>query len=404
MPKVDFTNYLEREQAYVKHCLLEQYLPELTYRVGKKWDSIVYIDGFAGPWQTNDPDHADSSFAVAVDALRQCQTGLRDTHGREIHMKSILVEQQRDAYLELKRFASRESTTNFEIHALNGEFVDNISRIEKLIGSSTHNSFRFVFLDPKGWAQIPMRHLQSFLNNRSCEVLINLMTGHIIRFLDEPDRAESYHELFGRHEVLDLLRRAPYEQRTELAVQEYARSLRLLCNFKYASSAVILKPAEERIGYFLVYGTNHPRGVEVFKAAELKAARIQDEVRHEAHVRRTSQPSLLFDQAPPSSRISSELRRDYLRKAQDRVLNVLSSKRRLTEMLYEDILCEAMEYPLVAPDDLINWLEALKPDLEIQLAGTGRRKKPNALQGDRVVIKNPGGLRQTGKARISTTL
>jgi hypothetical protein len=46
MPKVDLANYLQREQAYIKHCLLEQYLPELIYRVGKKWDSIIYIDGF----------------------------------------------------------------------------------------------------------------------------------------------------------------------------------------------------------------------------------------------------------------------------------------------------------------------------------------------------------------------
>ena len=52
MPKVDFSNYEGREQAYVKHCLLEEYLPELAYRVGRTWDSLVYVDAFAGPWQT----------------------------------------------------------------------------------------------------------------------------------------------------------------------------------------------------------------------------------------------------------------------------------------------------------------------------------------------------------------
>src|SRR3989442_13950222 len=34
MPKVDLSLYKQREQAYVKHCLLEEYLPEWAYKVG----------------------------------------------------------------------------------------------------------------------------------------------------------------------------------------------------------------------------------------------------------------------------------------------------------------------------------------------------------------------------------
>jgi len=72
MPKVDLSNYEGgREPARVKHSLLEEYLPELAYRVGRTWDSFGYVDGFAGPWKTQDPSHADSSFAIAIDALRR---------------------------------------------------------------------------------------------------------------------------------------------------------------------------------------------------------------------------------------------------------------------------------------------------------------------------------------------
>lgn len=401
MPKIDLSNYAQREQAYVKHCLLEQYLPELIYRVGKSWDSIVYIDGFAGPWQTKHPNYADSSFGIAINALRECQKGLREAHKRDIRMVSVLVEPRNEAYSALKKFAEKESTAGFEIHALTGEFVDNISKIEKLVKSSTRNHFRFVFLDPTGWAQIPMRHLRSFLSNRSCEVLINLMTGHIIRFLDEPDRAESYKDLFGRNAVLETLQQAPREERTELAVQEYCESLRLLCNFKYASSAVILKPTEEKVSYFLVYGTKHPRGLEVFKTAELKAARIQDRVRHETHVRKTGQPSLLFDHAPPSSRISLDLRRRYLEKAQNRVLNIFATQPKQTKILYEKVLCEALAFPLVTPDDLIYWLRALEPDVEIHLTGSSHRKKPKPLEEDFLVVVNPAAVRQTGRTRMA---
>ena len=102
MPKLNFSNYEGgREQAYVKHSLLRDYLPELAYRIGRTWDSLVYIDGFAGPWQTHEPDHADSSFGVAIEALRRSQNGLRDTHGQELHVNCILVEKDNVAFAEL---------------------------------------------------------------------------------------------------------------------------------------------------------------------------------------------------------------------------------------------------------------------------------------------------------------
>ena len=65
MLNVDLKHYFGREQAYVKHCLLEKYLAPLVYKVGSTWDSIVYIDGFSGPWEVNDSDMRDSSFGVA---------------------------------------------------------------------------------------------------------------------------------------------------------------------------------------------------------------------------------------------------------------------------------------------------------------------------------------------------
>lgn len=100
MSKVDLSNYAGREQAYVKHCLLEGYLPEWAYKVGSKWDSLVYVDAFAGPWQTKHPDYADSSFGIAVDALRRCQAGLGESRGRDLHVECILGEQDEDAFAQ----------------------------------------------------------------------------------------------------------------------------------------------------------------------------------------------------------------------------------------------------------------------------------------------------------------
>jgi three-Cys-motif partner protein len=395
MPKVDLSNYEGREQAYIKHCLLEEYLPEWAYKVGSTWDSLIYVDGFAGPWQTKHPAYADSSFGIAIDALRQCQAGLREFWKRELHIECILVEQAKLAFAHLERFAASQSTPNFKVHALPGSFASQIPAIDQLIKASGRNPFRFVFLDPTGWADIPMDKLRPLLRNRSCEVLINLMTRHIIRFLNQLDREESYRKLFGRPGVVEVLRQTPPDERVDRAVQEYSASLKLLCGFKYVSSAVILDPKEESIRYFLTYATNHPRGVEVFKAAEIKAARIQDELRQESRVRKTGgQLEFPSENAAPSSRLTWELRQRYGAIAYKKVLNVLSANTSATGVRYADLFCEAMAFPLVAPDDLVGWLMTLEPHVRVVLAGSKRRRKPSPMQDDRVVVMNPEALRQ----------
>ncbi len=389
MPKVDLSNYAGREQAYVKHCLLEEYLPEWAYKVGSTWDSLAYVDAFAGPWQTKSPNYADSSFGIAVAVLRRCQKGLREARGRELHVECILVEQEEEAFAHLEKFAADETGSNFMVRALPGGFTQRIPIIKDLIKNSGRNPFRFVFLDPKGWADIPMDKLQSLLRDRSCEVLITLMTRHINRFLDQPDREGSYRKLFGRPGVIEALRNTQPGERVEHAVQEYSKSLKLLCGFKYVSSAVILEPEEEAVRYHLMYATNHPRGVEVFKAAENKAAKIQDDVRQESRVKKAGgQLEFLSDDLPSSSRLVLALRLRYLENARNRILKVLAGSTSAQGVLYKDLFCEAMAFPLVTPDDLIGSLHALEPHIRIDLEGSPMRKKPSPLKEDRVVILN----------------
>jgi three-Cys-motif partner protein len=393
MPKIDLSHYAGREQAFVKHSLLEEYLPEWAYKVGGKWDSLVYVDAFAGPWQTKHPDYADSSFGVAVDALRRCQTGL-EARGRHLHMECILGEQQVSAFDHLKVFAATKSNPDFRVHALPGKFDSQVLKIDQLIKLSGKNPFRFVFLDPKGWADIPMDKLQALLSNRSCEVLINLMTRHIVRFLNEPDRENSYEKLFGRSGVVEALRNVPPEARVSESVKEYSLSLKLLCKFKYVSSAVILEPNEEAIRYYLVYATNHPRGVEVFKAAENKAARIQDNLRQESRVRRTGgQLELPSEEGPSRSRLIRDLLQDSATNARNDVLEILSTNRSRSGVAYSDLFCEAMSYPLVTPSDLIAWLTNLKPNIEFRLEGSRSRRIPKPSKNDRVIIINARELK-----------
>jgi hypothetical protein len=297
------------------------------------------------------------------------------------------------AFVELERFAVNETSPQFGVHALHGEFVKQIPSIDKLVSGSGKNPFKFILLDPTGWAQIPMEGLKSFLHDRSSEVLVTLMTRDINRFLAQPDRAESYRKLFGRPGVLEILQKTHAEERAEQAVLEYSQSLKQLCGYKYVSAALVLEPIKESIRYFLVYATNHPRGIEVFKAAEIKAAKIQDDIRHQTHIQKTGQPALMFDTNPPKSRKASALRFRFAERARKRIIALLADCRGPAGVEYQKLFCEAMFYPLVTPEDLVEWIRALEPNIRITRGGVSSKRKPSPAEDDRVVVLNSNQLK-----------
>lgn len=212
MPKIDFSHYAGREQAFIKHCLLAEYLSGWSYRVASAWDRLVYIDGFAGPWGSLQPNHSDSSFGIAVNVMNEAITGLSNARKIDAKGLAIFVEKQPEPFSKLKAFADKASTPSVRTVALQGRFTANIPAIQKLVTEAGGKAFKFVFLDQKGWAGAPMDQLRAFLPERSCEVLFNLMTSFLTRFVDTEDRAESYRRLFGRDGVLEKFGNCRKEQ------------------------------------------------------------------------------------------------------------------------------------------------------------------------------------------------
>jgi three-Cys-motif partner protein len=396
MPKVEFSHYEGgREQAYVKHCLLENYLAQLAYRVLQAWDAIVYIDGFAGPWGAKDSDFADASFGIAVRVLKDALAGLKEKYGKIARGLCVFVEKRPEAFGKLDAFAQSVSTDSVQAVALRGRFVERLPEIRKLAANAGTNPFKFVFLDQKGWAAAPISDLRPFVAERSCEILFNLMTSFLTRFVDTQTRADSYRRLFGRPGVLERIRSLPKGtgEREEAAVKEYCKSLRDVCHFRYVAEAVIFDPKMEKILYYLVFATNHPRGIEVFKNAEMNAAKMQDAVRYEARVQKTKQHELFFDQAKPKSPKAEQMRARYRALARTKVIEMLSRLKPGTAVDYDSLYEEAMPYPLVTPNDLQEWVSELAPNVKLALSGSERRKKPQPDTNDRVVVTNPAQIK-----------
>ena len=70
---VSLADYAGREQSYVKHVFLERYLEALIFKTASVYNHIVYVDGFAGPWQSANEQFEDTSFGIALNALRRAK-------------------------------------------------------------------------------------------------------------------------------------------------------------------------------------------------------------------------------------------------------------------------------------------------------------------------------------------
>lgn len=396
MPKLTFSNYEGREHAYIKHYLLAQYLSRWGYKIGSRWDPLVFIDGFAGPWGAKDEEFTDASFGIAIRAMNEA-VGVLATLQRTIHGVCIFVEKESKPFARLEAFARKHSSESVRAIALRGRFIDRVQDIDHYIATVGSDPFKLVFLDQKGWASTPMEKLKPFVASRPCELLFNVMTSFLTRFVDRDELAQSYDSFFGRHGVIDKVRALPKGtgQREQAAVDEYCESLRQVCGFRYVSQSVIMDAAKEKIRYFFVFATNSVHGIEVFKGAEARASEAQDEVRHDTKLKKQSQFGLPFGGPAPKTAKMLTLHKQYVERTRSRVINRLCNTR--IPISYDDLYGVAMIFPLVTRSDLDRILQELEPYVRVELLGINR-KRAGLFKGDRVSVIDRNTLRKNFSA------
>ncbi len=147
-----------------------------------------------------------------------------------------------------------------------------------------------------------MQGIRPLLNLRG-EVLINFMSDFINRFIDDPrpEIAASFDDLFGPDWFPEwtILHRDGLS-REAAAIEVYTKRLKQAGNFKYITSTRILKPQAERSYFYLIYGTQHWKGIQEFRTVEKRTIGKQESVRnaakYKASVSRTGQKSFFGEE------------------------------------------------------------------------------------------------------------
>jgi three-Cys-motif partner protein len=367
-------HYEGREQSYLKHYVLSNYLELFGRIIASRWRTINYIDSFAGPWEHSHSEYLDTSFVIATERLREAQAWAQDKFHRDLRVRCRFLEKDKPAFKRLDAYA--KSLTDIEAKALNSEFEAAVPELLRF-AREMQDAFTFSFIDPTGWTGFAMNVIEPLLQISPGEVLINFMTAHIRRFLEDEKSTASFVKLFGR-DVRKELEGLSGDAREERAVGEYMRSVKRAGKFRYVGSAIVFKPEVETPHFHLMYATRDNKGVKVFKEVEEKLFAVTQEVRADAKERRRARDTGMNSMFPPAAMHRSsgvdERRRRYLHEAKSRVQRKLEKGRNVP---YEVVWRMALGYPLVWERDLREWVEDWKSAGKLVIpTHTGRQRAP----------------------------
>jgi three-Cys-motif partner protein len=240
---VSLADYAGREQSYVKHVLLESYLEKLVHKVASRYDQIAYVDGFAGPWLSANERFEDTSFGIALSALRRAKATWKQ-NSRDVRMSAFLVERDKTAYSQLAQVPARYPDVTIKTHC--EDFLKIVPTILREIAPS---AFVFFLIDPKGW-RVPLNPLAPLLARPNSEVIFNFMFDFINRAasINEPKVVAGLDELipFGnwRAALAEGERNGGLspEERNEILVTAFSDNLRQIGNYGYVAETAVLRP------------------------------------------------------------------------------------------------------------------------------------------------------------------
>lgn len=295
---LDLAHYVGqgREQAYVKHYFLAEYLERLIFKIASRYSEIVYVDGFSGPWQDHGQQFEDTSFGIALKALslaRRTWAEMPQRQRRQVRMIAHLVERHPAAFARLA--ALQTLFPEVEVVTHQGDFTDLAPRIA---AGLPVRAFAFVLIDPKGW-KVDLEAIEPLIGRENCEVVFNFMFDFINRFAlyDDPAISGQLDRLIPQADWRSRVRQADAAEdaltshpvpdaRKRAIVESFAEALGRVGRYRFVADVDVLRPVRDRTLYFLVYGTRQAKGIEVFRDCHVDALQRQSEMRGRIKIER----------------------------------------------------------------------------------------------------------------------
>lgn len=264
MSRISTTLWPLQPHTEAKHAILRRYLGAWLPILGSSSELLVYVDGFAGPGRYEGGEKG--SPIIALDETISQAARLPTT-------LMLFIEADRARFEHLRReIDQRERPGNIRVDIRHDEFADRMPRLLDWIDNQKARTPPiFAFIDPFGFAGIPMSLVRRIMQYDRCEVFITFMYESINRFIEHPeeDLRRHFNELFGRDDWLEMLDFSTPRTRRRSIHDLYVTQLREVAGASYVRSFEMVN-VRSQTEYFLVFGTNGLAGLKKMKAAMWK--------------------------------------------------------------------------------------------------------------------------------------
>ena len=255
-----------------KHKILVEYLKPWFHILSKHNEVVQYIDCFAGAGEYEN-SNVKGSPIIALECLRDHVLSEKMAT-KKFNMVFIEKNKKRAATLQ-ENIDSMKLPENVKTHVVKDTFENVMNKFFGLEGTPQNKMLvpTFAFIDPFGYAHIPMAHVRRILETPKCEVMINLMIDNAKRNSFTEMHDESIDRLFGCHdwvEVRNIPKEEP-EERNEFLANLYLKELtkNLDDEFKFTLQFKMINKVGHE-SYRLVFATKNPLGLKLMKEAMWK--------------------------------------------------------------------------------------------------------------------------------------
>jgi len=223
------------------------------------------------------------------------------------------------------------------------------------------------------------------IQQKPCELLINFMTGHIIRFIEDEREGlkASFQKLFGDDSYSRKIEGLSGHQREDAIVEAYAERIKEVGGYPYVSTALVLQPTRDRTHFHLIYATRNLKGIEVFKKAEEQALELSKTLRSDAKIRArveaTGQEEFFAGEDLPEISYLRTLQTRYETKAATALVEWTNGK---STCAYDELYAIALSFPTVQEAPFLReWIKA-----NGSVPNLGKRRFPKIKNDDYVVF------------------
>lgn len=264
MGKIRSITWEMEPHTEAKHAILKRYL-DAWLPIITRWNGrIIYIDGFAGPGEYKNGE--EGSPIIAIKAVLNHKIKITS------EIKMLFIEANKNRFEALnKKLAKLKLRSNLKVDCINNKFDETVSQIfDSLDEQKKTIAPAFVFIDPFGFAGIPMGLIKRIMQNPKCEVLITFMYEEINRFISNKKIWPNLVKTFGTDKWKDAINEKNSAIRNNKLHELYKKQLEKSAGIQYVQSFKMINKAN-KTDYYLFFGTNSLTGLKKMKEAMWKA-------------------------------------------------------------------------------------------------------------------------------------